>query len=287
MPMHPAAPVDRDALLDAFDQTVLSIIDLGYACRDDDFARPTECPGWTVKDQVSHVVGAEKAFAGLRRATVEVPDYPHIRNEMGRIVEQDVESRRGVPGQEVVAELAEFHPERMAALRASTDDLDTVVGGFFGADTTFGQQLHWRIVDAWCHEQDIRAALDRPGNLDSAAAALFTSDVLDALPRVAARVADVRPGHAVVLDVTGPVPARGGVRVVTGDDGRPYGEALFSGQDRPAGEEQLDVTSIRLTTEALTRVAAGRRTVDEVHYTVTTGDEDTARRVLEALVIMH
>ena len=285
--MHPAAPVDRDALLDAFDQTVRAIIDLGYACRDDDFTRPTECPGWTVKDQMSHVVGAEKAFAGVRRAPIDVPDYPHIHNEMGRIVEQDVEARRAVPGQEVVAELAEFHPERMAALRASDTGLEAVVGGFFGPDTTLGQQLHWRIVDAWCHEQDIRAALDRPGDLDSPAAALFTSDVLDALPRVASRVAGVEPGHAVVLDVTGPVQARGGVRVVVGDDGRPFGEKLFSGHDRPAGEEQLDVTSIQLTTEALTRVAAGRRTVDEIHYTVTTGDEDRARHVLESLVIMH
>ena len=285
--MHPAAPVDRDALLDAFDQTVLSIIDLGYACRADDFDRPTECPGWTVKDQMSHVVGSEKAFAGVRRAPIDVPDYPHVHNEMGRIVEQDVESRRAIPGQEIVAELAEFHPERMAQLRASDADLESVIGGFFGPETTFGQQLHWRVVDAWCHEQDIRAALDRPGDLDSPAAALFTSDVLDALPRIAARVAGVAPGHAVVLDVTGPVQARGGVRVVTGDDGRPFGEALFSGHDRPAGEEQLDVTSIHLTTEALTRVAAGRRTVDEIRYTVTSGDEGIARRVLESLVIVH
>ena len=78
---------------------------------------------------------------------------------------------------------------------------------------------------------------------------------------------------------------RGGVRIITGDDGRPYGEALFSGHDRPEGEEQLDVTSIHLTTDALTRRAAGRRPVDEIHYSVT-GDEETARRVLEALVVV-
>jgi len=53
---------------------------------------------------------------------------------------------------------------------------------------------------------------------------------------------------------------------------------------RPEGEDQLDVTSIRLTTDALTRRAAGRRTTDEIHYTVS-GDEDIARRVLDALVI--
>jgi uncharacterized protein (TIGR03083 family) len=283
--MHPSAPDDRTGLIDAFDHSVLSIIDLGFSCRDADFDLQTECPGWTVKDQIAHVVGSEKSFAGLPRAEVTVPDYPHLRNDFARFVEVDVESRRGLSGRDVVAELAEFHPGRMAQLRASTADLDTVVGGFFGPNTTFGEHLHRRIVDAWVHEQDIRSALDRPGNLDSAGAAVFTADILAALPRIAARVAGVGAGHAVVIDVTGPVVARDGARIVTGEDGRPYGEALFSGHDRPQGEQQLDVTSIHLTTEALTRRAAGRRPVDEIHYTVT-GDDEIARRVLEALVVV-
>ena len=66
MPMHPAAPEDRNGLIDALDQTVQSVIDLGFGCRDEDFDRPTQCPGWTVKDQISHVVGVEKSFAGIR-----------------------------------------------------------------------------------------------------------------------------------------------------------------------------------------------------------------------------
>ena len=57
--MHPAAPDDRTGLIDAFDHSVQSIIDLGYSCRDEDFEIQTECPGWTVKDQIAHVVGAE------------------------------------------------------------------------------------------------------------------------------------------------------------------------------------------------------------------------------------
>lgn len=283
--MHPSAPEDRTGLIDAFDHCVQSIIDLGHSCREADFEIQTECPGWTVKDQIAHVVGAEKSFAGLPRPEVDVPDHPHLHSDFARFVEVDVEARRHLSGPEVVAELAEFHPRRVAELRASDADVDTVVGGFFGPETTFGEHLHRRIVDAWVHEQDLRAALDRPGNLDSAGAAVFTADILAALPRLASRVAGIGAGHAVVLDVSGPVVARGGVRIITGEDGRPYGEALFSGHDRPEGEEQLDVTSIHLTTDALTRRAAGRRPVDETHRSVT-GDEEIARRVLEALVVV-
>jgi len=286
MPMHPAAPDDRTGLIDALDQTVQSVIDLGFGCRDEDFDRPTHCPGWSVKDQISHVVGVEKSFAGIRADHVDVPDYPHVRHDAGRDIEREVEARRGRTGRAVVAELADFHPERIASLREAPADLDTVVGGALGPETTFGHLLRMRVIDTWVHEQDIRNALDRPGNLDTPAAAVFTEAVLRALPRVISRVAGVGTGHAVVVDVTGPVVAREGARVITGEDERPYGEALFSGHHRPEGEEQLDVTSIHLTTDALTRRAAGRRSTDEIHYTVT-GDEEIARRVLDALVVTH
>jgi uncharacterized protein (TIGR03083 family) len=282
--MHPAAPDDRNGLIDALDQTVQSVIDLGFSCRDQDFDLPTHCPGWTVKDQISHVVGLEKAFAGIRAEPVDVPDYEHLRHDEGRDIEREVEARRGRTGREVVAELADFHPERIASLRESPAELDTVVGGLLGEETTFGQMLRMRIIDTWCHEQDLRNALDRPGDLDTPAAAVFTEAVLRALPRIVSRVAGIGAGHAVVVDVTGPVVAREGARVITGEDERPYGEALFSGHHRPDGEEQLDVTSIHLTTDALTRRAAGRRSTDQIHYTVN-GDEEIARRVLDALVV--
>ena len=282
--MHPAAPDDRTGLIDALDQTVQSVIDLGFGCRDEDFDRPTHCPGWSVKDQISHVVGVEKSFAGIRAEHVDVPDYPHLRHDAGRDIEREVEARRGRTGREVVAELADFHPERIASLRESPAELDTVIGGALGPETTFGHLLRMRVIDTWVHEQDIRNALDRPGNLDTPAAAVFTEAALRALPRIISRVAGIGAGHAVVVDVTGPVVAREGARVITGEDERPYGEALFSGHHRPEGEEQLDVTSIHLTTDALTRRAAGRRSTDEIHYTVT-GDEEIARRVLDALVV--
>lgn len=284
MPMHPSPPEDRDGLLDAFEQNCQAIIALGMSCRDSDFETPTECPGWTVKDQISHVVGAEKSFAGIPTPRVEVPDYAHIRSEAARRIEHDVEARRGIPGRLVVHELADHLPIRMAALRASKTPLDEVIGGYFGPDTTFGEQLRRRVLDTWVHEQDIRAALGRPGNLDSPGAAVFVDAIFRSLPRIIARDAQVPMGHAVVLDVTGPLIGREGARVVEGPDGRPVGEPLFSGSEPTATDEIPRFTGIKLTTDALTRRAAGRRGTDEIRYTVH-GDEQVARRVLDALVI--
>ena len=257
--MHPAAPDDRTGLIDAFDHSVQSIIDLGYSCRDEDFEIQTECPGWTVRTR-SRTSSAPRSPspACLDRGS-RCPTTPTSAATSRASSRSTREARRGVTGRDIVAELAEFHPRRVADLRASDADVDTVIGGFFGPTRPSASTCTAGSSTRWVHEQDIRAALDRPGNLDSASAAIFTADILEALPRIASRVADIGAGHAVVLDVSGPVVARGGARIVTGEDGRPYGEALFSGNDRPQGEEQLDVTSIHLTTDALTRRAARHR----------------------------
>lgn len=285
MPMHPAAPDDLPAMIEAFERTVSAVIDLGTSCRDADFDTMTECPGWTVKDQFSHLVATEKRLAGVPTPRAEVRDQPHIQNKNGLINEQDVEARRPLPGHEVVAELAAYLPQRMEQLRGE-QSLDVVVGGAHGPDMTLREHLTDRIIETWCHEQDIRAALDRPGDLDSPAAAVFTAAALEALPRIVSVEAGITPGHAVIVDVTGPLMARDGVRVCVDAEDRPCAEPLFSGHDRHDGEEPEDVTTIHLTTEALTRRAAGRRSTDEITYSVT-GDEATARAVLDAFVILH
>lgn len=284
MPMHPAAPDDRNGMLDAFEQTVQAIIDLGWACHEPEFDLPTEFGGLSVKKQLAHVVASEKALAGIPRQLAANDSEMLPYGAFARTIEADVESRSRQTGKMVLQELAAFHPERMEQLRRAELELDSIIGGPFGPETTFGQQLLLRTIDAWTREQDLRQALNSPGDLDSAGAALTTGEILRSLPRTVARTAQIEAGHDVVFDVTGPVVAREGVRVRAGDDGRPFGVLLYSGTDRPEGQESTGVTSIRLTTEALTRRAAGRRSVDEIHFSVI-GDDEVAARVLEALVL--
>ena len=80
--------------------------------------------------------------------------------------------------------------------------------------------MRLRIFDTWCHEQDIREALGRPGNLDSPAAAVSVSQVLDALPMIVVKRVGLEPGKVLMVELTGPVIARSGVRVEAGEDGR-------------------------------------------------------------------
>jgi len=52
---------------------------------------PTDCPGWSVQDQVAHIIGTESWLLGQ-----PVPDHPpqdmrHVKNELGQW------SRQGKP----------------------------------------------------------------------------------------------------------------------------------------------------------------------------------------------
>lgn len=279
MSLDPAAPQHLHGLVEAFAQTAQAVIDLGHSCGVEDLAQPTECPGWTVHDQISHVVGVEAWLEGHQDPRVEMPHYEHIRNDLGKRVEYAVEVRRGRTGTEVVAELENVLAQRLSTLRSPALTDTSIIAGPFGPDLAATVVL-MRTFDVWAHEQDIRSALGRPGNLDSPAAAVFVSSVMLQLPRLIAKGVGLEPGHPVFIDVTGPVVARQGVRVEVDEQGRSRGHAMTA-DPQPNGP-----TTISLSTEAFTRRAAGRRSVSDTAYSVV-GDDAIARRVLEALVVTH
>jgi uncharacterized protein (TIGR03083 family) len=283
MPLHPAAPEDLAGLVSAYQQTTQAVVDLGRSCTDADFDLPTACPGWTVKDQISHVVGLESWLHTGDVPQVEVPDYAHIRNEAGQFIEKSVELRRRMVGQKVVDELETVAARRVAALSEPEVTLETVVRGPWGP-APVGESLRRRILDIWTHEQDIRQALGRPGNLDSGGAAVFMDLLFAALPRIVAREAGIEPGNVVIIDSTGPVMGRAGVWVEPGEEGKARGIPLFSGIAHD-GDPHDVFTTITLSTDCLTRRAAGRGGLDDIHFSVH-GDEAVARRVLEHLVIV-
>ncbi|CCH79990.1 conserved hypothetical protein [Nostocoides japonicum T1-X7] len=284
MPFHPAAPSDLSGLVDAYGAVVRAIIDLGRSMRPDDFDRPTDCPGWTVKNVISHVVALEAWLGGEPLPAVEVPAYEHIRNDVGRFTELGVEHRRGWTGEEVVDELEQVLALRQSQLYAVELTADSVIDGPFGpapADTV----LALRMVDIWTHEQDVREAIGRPGDLDTAAASVTMERLELGMPKVVARSAGVAPGNTVIIDVTGPVVGRIGVRVEE-HEGRPRGVPLFTGEasTHPAAEGSESVTQLAMSTSAFGRLAAGRRSPDEVHVTVH-GDDEVAHRVLAAMSV--
>lgn len=315
MPMHPAPPEDLHGLVEAFVQSAQAVLDLGRTCPPESFALPTQCAGWTVHDQFSHIVGMEAMLEGFRDPPVSVPDHDHVTNEQARFVERAVELRRSRTDRDVLSELEHVLNSRFSTLRSPGLTETSILPGPFGPDEA-ATVTRLRTFDLWNHEQDIRTALDRPGDLDSPAAAVVVDMIFDQLPKVVARKAGIAPGHRVIFDVTGPVHARTGVRVEADESGRAWGHEMFTGDKShlsataaaasPSGsggsvgpaartgspgpsasapeQGEPPTTTIALSTAAFTRRAAGRQSVEETRYTVV-GDDDVARRVIEALVI--
>ena len=143
-----------------------SIIDLGRTMHPGDEALPTDCPGWTVLDQVAHVASTEAMVAGEPVPDVDVSDHTHVRHAFGERIEKYVESRRGRDLEEVLDELEERLEERLRVYHSGPEWAEQPVQGPFGT-TSWARCSSVRIFDIWIHEQDIREALDRPGGLDT------------------------------------------------------------------------------------------------------------------------
>lgn len=256
----------------AFEQTVRSTIGLAETFGDADWERTTELPGWNVKDIVSHLVGVETLLLGEDPAPGHVlpDDLPHVRNALGRMVEPAVDRRRGTPGPEVLAELRTVLDRRMERLATTAPDEPAILPT--GQEGTYAELMVFRTFDCWVHEQDIRRAVGRSGNLGAPAAARMLQIVGPGLPMIVAKRAAASPGTAVTFEITGEFAFTR--HVVVGPDGR----AAFA-EAAPDG-----ATVLRMDWETFVRLVTGRSTASEVPVE-SGGDQELAGRVLGAMTL--
>ena len=180
---------------------------------------PTECPGWSVQDQVSHLVGSECRILGRPAPAHEPADTSHVRNEVGQGNEVLVDYRRQFSGADVLAEFREITAERLGVLRAMTE-------ADFAADTPnplgtgpYTDMLAIRIYDAWVHEQDMRRTLGIAGHLSGPVAQHAYGRTEAAMPFVVGRKVRPDDGATVVFEITGEA---GGNIALNMDGGRAH-----------------------------------------------------------------
>jgi uncharacterized protein (TIGR03083 family) len=152
--------VDRDEAMAVLDEQYDAVVALAEGLDPGEWGLPTACPGWSVKDNVAHVVSIEAMLLGRPTPEVTLPDeLPHVRNDFGRVNEQWIESYRGRSTDEVVADLRKVIAERRADL-AGMDQEDFDAESFTPAGPdSYGRFMRIRVMDMWMHEQDIREAI--------------------------------------------------------------------------------------------------------------------------------
>ena len=166
----------------------------------------TDCPGWTVRDQLSHLVGTELGLLGSETPPLPDPMPGYVRNPLGQLNEAWIEARRGVPGDDVLAEFVAVTSRRIEELKGFAPERWEVVGWSPGGEAPYREFMNIRAFDSWMHDQDIRRAVDRPGDrFTKGAESRALTRVTLALGFVVGRKVAPADRTTVVFELVGPI----------------------------------------------------------------------------------
>jgi uncharacterized protein (TIGR03083 family) len=142
-------PIPHDTI-DKLEETYRALSAIGADLTEEQWKSPSDLPGWTVQDNLSHLIGTERMLEGLPGPDHTTPvDAPYVRNEIGRMNEREVELRRSRSGADVLAEWDALVAQRLATLRNADE-------AYFSAEAitptgpgTVADFLDIRVLDLW------------------------------------------------------------------------------------------------------------------------------------------
>ena len=244
---------DKNRITDLLEAEWQAIAELCGDLTDAEWDAPTQCPGWSARDNVSHIIGTERMLLGETPPEIaidtESEEYAHVKNDIGAANEKWIQERRSRPGAEVLAEFKEVAARRISALREmSQDDFDAPSWTPAGQDT-YGRFMQIRLFDSWTHEQDIRQAISRQGHLSGPVVDVTLAEVCKAMGFVVGKLGSAPPDSRVEIQLAGETSATIRVERI-GDEPRSSVVDEFS-----AGEATVRIS---LNFELFMRLTAGR-----------------------------
>jgi uncharacterized protein (TIGR03083 family) len=254
-----------------------AIASLCASLSDDEWDLPTECPGWSVRDLLSHMIGTESSLLGdpAPQALNDTP--PHVKNPVGALNEAWVASRRSLSVPKLLAEFEDVTSRRLHDLRSwPPERFEEIVPSPVG-QVPYREFMSVRVMDCWVHEQDIRVATGRPGHRDGPGAQISLERLSSALGFVVAKQAGAPEGTSVRFDVTGERPLRFDIAVREGR-GRRVEDLIGT----PGVALSMDV-------EGFWRLACGRvegTAALSAGLVQMEGDSALGRRVLDSMAFM-
>jgi uncharacterized protein (TIGR03083 family) len=267
-------PTDAE-LVDLLSDVWASMSDLGEGLTEGDWKTPTDVPGWSVQDNLVHITAMEWHLLGRPAPEHTVPeDLPHVKNEIGRANEVFVDSRRALTGADALAEFRDVIAARLQQLRDYGPDDFAAESWTPVGPGTVRDLLPFRVFDSWVHEQDMRRAVGRPGDLEGGVAESAVERMVASTPFIVGKRVGPPDGTTVHFGISGPS-ARTFTIVIDG------GRARFA-------EELTGAPTATIATdgETFVRLTCGRVDPAEalgsgrVHLG---GDTDLGRRVVEQL----
>jgi uncharacterized protein (TIGR03083 family) len=264
-------------IVDALDETWQSIDRTLRGREPEDYDRPTPCPGWSVRDILSHLIGFELMLRGEPVPAYEGEWPAYVKNPIGEFNEAFVAAYRTMPSDDLLTLFRETARRSVERLRVLTDAQWEKVGWSPEGERPYHRFQETRVLDSWIHLQDIRDALLEPADDHGPGEEIVVNRFEAALPYVLGKRAGVKDGTTVRVNLTGRLARTVLLRV---DGGR-----------AKAVESMSETPSLELTTPVALfwRRAAGRISAAaflRASATVVQGDVDLAVALADGLVVM-
>jgi uncharacterized protein (TIGR03083 family) len=274
----PGQAANYEPVVDQMTEVWTSLVGACGTLKASHWDTPTDCPGWTVKDQLSHLIGIERMLLGdpAPPPLEKVPD--HVHNAFGEMNEAWVAARRPRPGPEVLAEFVDTTNRRLEALRAMPAAKFDEVGWSPVGEVPYREFMETRILDTWAHEQDIRRAVGRPGGRNGVGEATTLDRCGRAMPFVVGKKVAPPEGTSVLFAVIGVM-------------GRQLNVGMHDGRAMvlPVPPGQAPTVALTMDQEAFWRLGFGRvepaRLVANGQVRVE-GDMAIGHKVLESMAFM-
>jgi uncharacterized protein (TIGR03083 family) len=267
-----------EAATAALAETWASMAEVGRDLGTAEWDRPTPCPGWSVKDQFSHLIGIERMLLGEAAPTWSEPLGDHVKNDFAASHEPWVAARRSRDPQVIHAEFVEVTGTRLAALRSLTEVEWAKVGYSPSGDVPYADFMDLRVFDSWVHEQDVRTATDRPGGSGGLASRIALDRVESAMGFVVGKKAAAPEGSVVRFSVEGPP-----------GDARQLTLKVGGGRAKPVVGDGAPTVTLTLSGLDFMQLGCGRTTAAEVGLAGgigVAGDPTLARAILENMNFM-
>jgi uncharacterized protein (TIGR03083 family) len=266
--------------IDLLEDVWTSIMELGAELDEDDWKTPSELPGWTVQDNLSHIIGTERNMRGEPVPDNDPPTSDHVRNPIGELNEHWVEHYRTRAGAEVLAEFRQLSGERLTELRALPPERFDEIGPTPVGQAPFREFIAVRIFDSWIHEQDMRRALERPGHLHGSVVDLSMGRMAKAMPFVVGKKAGAPDGASVIFVVSGDDP-----------DATPFVVPVVVDGRAAVVDDEPDAPTVRLVMEMPAYIALGTGRWDpdtalESEQVTIVGDDALGRTVVREMSFM-
>jgi uncharacterized protein (TIGR03083 family) len=264
-------------ITDALEETWFSI-DRTLRPRDEAaYQAATPCPGWSVRDVLSHLIGFELMLQGGSVPAHEGPWPSHVKNPVGEINEAFVQAYRDTPGDELLSIFRRTTALSIERLRGLSDEEWEKVGWSPEGERPYHRFQETRVLDSWIHLQDMRDALLEPADDHGPGEEIVVNRFESVLPYVLAKRANAPDGTVVRINLSGRL-ARSVLLEV--ENGR-----------AAARETSEKIPNLELSTAVAIfwRRAAGRISAEaflRASATDVRGDEKLALAMAEGLAIM-